>query len=113
MTDATSRPLWWNQVHARIANLRGMCTDEEPWVEIDKQLYDLDELVWHAAHPGQDGFCEVSEGVLTDLYAANARYEQALELIAVGKRPDGSYNRGREACEQIAREALRKVDDAA
>jgi hypothetical protein len=35
-----------------------------------------------------------------------AKLEQALELIASPKRPDGTYNRSREACEQIAREAL-------
>lgn len=32
--------------------------------------------------------------------------EDALERIAAEKRPDGTYNLGREACEQIAREAL-------
>jgi hypothetical protein len=36
-----------------------------------------------------------------------ARYESALELIATPKRPDGTYNRCREACEQIAKEALK------
>lgn len=35
------------------------------------------------------------------------RYEAALERIAAPKRPDGTYNLSREACEQIAREALR------
>jgi L-arabinose isomerase len=35
-----------------------------------------------------------------------ARYQQALELIAASERPDGTYNRSREACEQLAREAL-------
>lgn len=35
-----------------------------------------------------------------------ARYRQALELIAVPKRKDGTYNRCREACEVLAREAL-------
>ena len=33
----------------------------------------------------------------------------ALELIAAGKRPDGSYNRCREACEQLAKETLVKI----
>lgn len=32
----------------------------------------------------------------------------ALERIAAPKRPDGTYNLSREACEQIAREALRR-----
>jgi hypothetical protein len=30
----------------------------------------------------------------------------ALNLVAAPKRPDGTYNRGREACEQVARQAL-------
>lgn len=32
--------------------------------------------------------------------------EAALEKIAAPRRPDGTYNLSREACEQIAREAL-------
>lgn len=35
-------------------------------------------------------------------------YETALNLISSPKRPDGTYNRCREACELIAREALDK-----
>lgn len=35
-----------------------------------------------------------------------ARLRAALELIATPKRSDGTYNRCREACEQLAREAL-------
>ena len=34
------------------------------------------------------------------------RYEDALEQIAAPVRPDGTYNLSREACEEIAREAL-------
>ncbi len=33
---------------------------------------------------------------------------EALKLIAVGPRPDGTYNRCREACEQLAQIALSK-----
>lgn len=36
----------------------------------------------------------------------NQRLREALELIAAQKRPDGTYNRCREACEKLAREAL-------
>ena len=36
-----------------------------------------------------------------------ARLRQALELIACPKRPDGTYNRGREACELLAKDALK------
>lgn len=39
--------------------------------------------------------------------AAAAKLRSALELIATPKRPDGTYNRCREACEQLAREALK------
>ena len=35
--------------------------------------------------------------------------EAALELIAAPARPDGTYNRDRRACEQLAREALAKI----
>jgi len=35
------------------------------------------------------------------------RLRAVLELIASPKRPDGTYNRCREACETLAREALR------
>lgn len=36
----------------------------------------------------------------------NILLREALELIATPKRPDGTYNRSREACEQLAKEAL-------
>lgn len=36
------------------------------------------------------------------------RLESALERVASPRRPDGSYNLGREACEQIARKALER-----
>jgi len=36
-----------------------------------------------------------------------ARLRQALELIACPKRPDGTYNRDRRACELLAKEALK------
>ena len=38
--------------------------------------------------------------------AERDRYRDALEKIAAGPRPDGTYNLSREACEQIARKAL-------
>ena len=43
---------------------------------------------------------------LGELLAYVARLEAALERIAAPKRPDGTYNLSREACEQVAREAL-------
>ena len=36
---------------------------------------------------------------------------EALELIAAPQRPDGTWNRDREACRQIAAEALGRYDD--
>jgi hypothetical protein len=35
----------------------------------------------------------------------------ALALIAVPRRPDGSWSRDREACQQLAAEALRSYDE--
>lgn len=50
--------------------------------------------------------CECREALLaSQLRDAIA----ALELIAAPKRPDGTYNRCREACEQLARETLEKL----
>ena len=40
------------------------------------------------------------------LAAERDTLKSALELIATPRRPDGTYNRCREACEIIAREAL-------
>lgn len=36
-----------------------------------------------------------------------ARLSEALQFIACPKRPDGTYNRSREACEQLACDALK------
>ena len=43
------------------------------------------------------------------LWALQAR--EALELIAAPKHPDGTWNRDREACRQLAAEALGRYDD--
>ena len=43
------------------------------------------------------------------LTAALSEAETALELIASPKRADGTYNRDRGACEQLARDTLAKV----
>lgn len=45
------------------------------------------------------------EDTSMQLYACR----EALELIAAPRRPDGTWNRDREACRQIAREALEKT----
>lgn len=44
---------------------------------------------------------------LESLIERERRYREALEAIAIPKRPDGTYNRCREACEKMAKEALR------
>lgn len=41
---------------------------------------------------------------------ALAKATSVLTLIAAGRRPDGTYNRDRSACEALAREALREID---
>lgn len=38
------------------------------------------------------------------------RLRAALELVAAPKRADGTYNRCREACEELARDALRNLE---
>lgn len=43
------------------------------------------------------------------VWALQAR--EVLELIAAPKRPDGTWNRDREACRQIAAEALGRHED--
>ena len=43
------------------------------------------------------------------LWAMQAR--EALELIAAPQRPDGSWSRDREACRQLAAEALGRYED--
>lgn len=40
------------------------------------------------------------------LKAENARLREALELIATPIRPDGSWNRDRKACQELAKVAL-------
>ena len=45
------------------------------------------------------------------LWAMKAR--NALELIAAPMRPDGTWNRDREACRELAAEALGRYEDAA
>lgn len=43
------------------------------------------------------------------LWALQAR--EVLELIATPQRPDGTWNRDREACRQLAAEALGRYED--
>lgn len=43
---------------------------------------------------------------LLDLATRTAEYEPVLQLIAIGPRPDGTYNYCREACQKLAQKAL-------
>ena len=43
--------------------------------------------------------------------AAEREMRDALELIAAPKRPDGTWNRDREACRQLAADALGRYDE--
>ena len=45
------------------------------------------------------------------LEAKNAQLESALALIAAPRRADGTYNRSREACEQLAARVLSEGED--
>lgn len=45
------------------------------------------------------------------LHQAYGSMHTALELIAAPRRPDGTYNRNRAACEVLARETLNQVDN--
>lgn len=44
--------------------------------------------------------------LVSAIQARCEKMREALELIAAPKRPDGTYNRDREACEELARAAL-------
>lgn len=48
----------------------------------------------------------MANGALQKLFYAIS----VLELIAASKRPDGTYNRSREACEKLAKETLEKLN---
>lgn len=52
-------------------------------------------------------YCNYAIPGAAELIAERDRYKAALELIATPKRPDGTYNRCRYACEQLASEALK------
>lgn len=45
------------------------------------------------------------------LLSGYVEMQAVLELIAVPARPDGTYNRDREACGELARVTLRKISE--
>jgi len=56
-----------------------------------------------------DALLTKADQEMTRLRLRNAELESALYLIAAPKRADGTYNHCREACEQLAREALKPL----
>ena len=52
---------------------------------------------------------DFSRSRMTFLVNAMNKMEAALELIATGERPDGTYNRDRLACQKLAFEVLKAV----
>ena len=48
-----------------------------------------------------------NDGKIDRLTAENAALREALELIAAPRRPDGTWNRERLACQQVAAAALK------
>ena len=63
----------------------------------------------HPRHP--IGGAQAVTDAECDLICQVAMLRAALELIASPMRPDGTWNRDREACRQLAEKVLR--DDAA
>ena len=55
-------------------------------------------------------YCVAMEKKIAELHVENGQLREALEKIAVPVRSDGTYNRCREACEQIAKQALNKEE---
>ena len=76
--------------------------------EIENAAEEYDKTQWR-----QSAYRDVSH---SESFTAGANYllprlkrlEEALHLIAAPKRSDGTYNRCREACEQLAAEALKE-----
>lgn len=50
--------------------------------------------------------CAEYASEIREVRGENARMREALELIAAPQRPDGTWNRDRQACMELARGAL-------
>jgi hypothetical protein len=87
----------------------------------DEQIDRIAENCVKAMPDGIQGFCKTWgwRQFARELLDICAGYEHesaatsALELIAAGKRPDGTWNRDREACRQLAVDALAKLQRVA
>ena len=54
--------------------------------------------------------CEITQEIwdyIKELEDKNSKYEETLNLIAAPMRPDGTFNRSREACQKLAEEVLK------
>ena len=87
--------------------------------------FHYDEIIYYATEDGKKfarGYTEkgalitlisdpCGEKIVSSIFTKLEICKNALELIACGKRPDGTYNRCREACEQLAKETLEKIKE--
>ena len=74
---------------------------------IEEQVREIDSLRAQDTGPSVMRQHDILSGVINSLSTENARLRETLELIAAPKRNDGTYNRCREACEQLAKQALK------
>ena len=66
-------------------------------------------MTWHTEiYDREQRLIKERNQVITALEEAKA----VLRLIASPRRPDGTYNRDRQACEDLARETLEKLGKA-
>lgn len=79
-----------------------------PWVS-SEPAYSADQMREYAEHALARERQRTMFSRRPGLWALQAR--EALELIAAPVRPDGTWNRDREACRQVALEALGRHED--
>lgn len=83
----------------------------EAWLALStervREKFDLEELNTLLNRAYELGQSEASSTIAEQAIEI-ARLRSVLELIAASPRADGTYNRCREACEQLANEALAK-----
>lgn len=84
-------------------------TDDITWNAYEERISALSALVTHERQNKADAWRREAllQDRVDDLLDQVAKLEEALRAIASPKRPDGTYNLCREACEQIAKEALK------
>lgn len=100
-------PKWAQEVKARLDRA------SPKWKQAGDWYHDcLVGCYIHGDGENDENDSEVLANAKTDLSRcldALATAIEALELTATPKRPDGTYNRCREACEELARTALAKI----